>query len=140
MCAGRRLDNIWNKYKLISGNPGKPVCRMQCKICTKEIIGLVTRMEEHIEGNHLQDGIQKLQQLDWLESASQEPESETSGKSSSTSSGSTSGTGTVSQNKVTLQRIDSFIVKMSTNQKTQLVFQCAKFIYATNSAFTHVEH
>ena len=44
--SGRRHDNIWlyfHKTKL----PGKTGCRAKCKGCGKEIQGLVARMRQH---------------------------------------------------------------------------------------------
>ena len=52
MNAGRRQDSIWNDFNIVAGNPGKPGCRVSCKMCDKEMAGLVARMRKHFDDSH----------------------------------------------------------------------------------------
>lgn len=44
--AGRRKDNIWNNY-VEKVSKGKTGSRAICKICKKEMQGVVQRLKEH---------------------------------------------------------------------------------------------
>lgn len=46
--SGRKSDNVWNSFKKITV-PGKTGCRAVCKVCEKEMQGLVERMKKHLD-------------------------------------------------------------------------------------------
>ena len=133
--SGRRHDNIWlyfHKTKL----PGKTGCRAKCKGCGKEIQGLVARMKQHYTdrtatinlttdfSNHPNTPIPDIVNFEERERATLPINLDPPAK----------------RHKPIVSRMDNFVMKTSGNEKAAIDLQITRFVCATNSPFSIMEH
>lgn len=125
--AGRKQDAVWLNFDRVRPTSGKSGFRAKCKDCGKEMQGLVARLKQHHGACHA-----KIIELDTLNSSNMDlpknstlppppPESKQNIQNNANS-------------------MSNFVVKTSSCQKEELDLQIARYVYATNSPFSVVEH
>ena len=125
--AGRKQDAVWLNFDRVRPTSGKSGFRAKCKDCGKEMQGLVARLKQH-RGACLT----KIIELDASNSSNMDlptnstlppspPESKQKIKSNANST-------------------SNFVVKTSSSQKEELDLQIVRYVYATDSPFSVVEH
>ena len=116
--SGRRYDIVWlyfDKLKL----PGKTGCRAKCKKCGKEKQGLVARMKQHLVT--IQTHPYNLEERERATSPIRlDPPAK--------------------RHKPVVSNNDNFVMQASRNEKAAIDLQIARFVCATNSPFSIVEH
>lgn len=142
----RTQDSIWIFFERSKGK--KTGYKARCKKCKVEIQGIPERMRKH----HRQCGSQEDDDISIVTEEVQQQDCGTAGGSGGNTS-STATSGTMKRNlpdpepeempPAKLKKcssLDKFIVKTSAEYKESLDEQVARFIFATNSSFTTVEH
>eukprot|EP00102_Acyrthosiphon_pisum_P018457 XP_008190223.1 PREDICTED: uncharacterized protein LOC100569569 isoform X2 [Acyrthosiphon pisum] len=146
MMTGRRKDAIWNYFIEIKDK--HKTTRAKCLKCSMEMAGLVKRMKLHKNKciSILEDSIVDEPENDQLTGDSgdgiEESDIPTAKRRCSSSLLDTGGSlnleGSSSCKKSS--SMDTFIYRTSPSEKMKLDHQIAKYIYATNSSFSYVEH
>ena len=126
---GRKQDSIWFYFERLVV-PGKTGCRAKCKSCSKDMQGLVTRMKQHHQLCSSEDtqDTQDTSVPPCITPASPRPASIKRSASPPRSP------------HLKRQKLDNFVVQTSAHDKAAFDIQVARYLYATNSAFSHTEH
>ena len=132
--AGRKQDNIWlyfDRYEL-QGTVG---WKARCKLCKKEMQGLVSRLKQHYSSCNMQDHALMAEEDVVLINLS--VESTTSSRESPDS------TLFVKEKRPKMTHISEYteyVMKTSKSESELLDLQIARYIYANNTPFVAVEH
>jgi transcription termination factor NusB len=163
--SGRKKDGIWQHFVEITNKfKGKTGCRAMCKLCEKEMQGLVQRLKQHREKclqrrsmvnenssdtdteivtkSPTQNSSKQSSSVEFLE----EPQPSTSKAATELNLSFTKkrkvmpDTKSSSGNSGNKDMMASFLVRTSKDQKHEIDKQIAKAVYATNSSFRCIEH
>lgn len=128
--SGRKRDNIWIFYNEKKSDSSK-FLRAICKKCGSEMQGLVARMKKHIEKcGETGETIQNKDEIEILNQDAQNQQPSTS----------TSQQPIVYKHIAKKTKLDDFVIKTSGEEKQKLDLQVARYLYATNTPFRHVEN
>lgn len=147
--AGRKQDAVWLYFdKTVT--PGKPGCRAACKKCGKHMQGLVKRMKQHQNDCSVDANVPEDTQQDATDTIIPGPSTPnhravTPAPIVSTPTTSRKRVGSpMSSTRVKLFKqdttLDSYIMQTTKAEKELLDLQLARYIYATNTSFSAVEH
>lgn len=136
---GRKSDSVWIYFDKIVVC-GKTGCRARCKTCNKDMQGLVARMKSHYHSctNSVENCIEIVPEpgpatSDLSDSAPTSPVPVPMKRAASTLN-------TPTTKKLKTSSINKFVMQTSNSEKAAIDLQVARFIYATNSPFSTVEH
>ena len=129
--SGRKSDHVWQYFET-KNVAGKAGCRATCKKCGKEMQGLVARLKQHyhdcavvIDYSNVACADLDISQPD-IQLISQKRISGTSSAPKTKKHKSSSMT--------------NFVIQTSKTEKATIDLQIARFVCATNSPFSIVEH
>lgn len=140
--AGRKKDDIWIYFNEEPTFSGKGV-KAKCKNCGKVIMGIVARLKKHVEQCLSYD-------------KKDDDDNQLYEKIITSETGASTSTNVKTEvldigRKPTKRKMfeiendskknmNSYVIKTSKTQKQMLDEEVARYIYATNSAFHHVQH
>ena len=122
--AGRKQDAVWLNYDRVRPTSGKAGFRARCKDCGKEMQGLVVRLKQHRGACP-----SKVIEVEPPTSSNMDPPINSIFPPSPES-----------KQNVRDNPMSNFVIKTSACQKEELDLQVARYVYATNSPFSVVEH
>lgn len=139
---GRKKHPIWEQFIAIpQENTTMKTSRVRCRKCNKELCGLVKRMEVHFRkcsSVSTTDENSDVECLD-LEDAGPSTSSEDSSARSVTALQSKSASASSSSVSLNVS-MKKFTITTSQEDKKKIDLQLARFMFATNTPFNHVEH
>jgi uncharacterized protein YuzB (UPF0349 family) len=141
MSAGRKKDPIWVYFIEVPTATGKG-CRAKCKVCAKEIQGLVARLKAHHEKCREGQDQEEVDEPD-VNVPTAAPGPVAVAGSSLTSRGDREDAHHAPAPpaaKRSCKTLDGYLIKTTPQQKELFDEQAARFIFATNSAFRSIEH